>query len=93
MEDAADHRLARDAELRRPRANGVDAEQILEAPRRLLEEARRNFDVILIDSGSVLGSIEATVLAPEVDGVIMAVTRGQQQQLVERSIHHLRPRE
>src|SRR5258706_6276653 len=51
---------------------------------------REHFDIIVIDAGPVLGSLEASVAATEADGVIMAVARGQQQPLVERAIRHLR---
>ncbi len=57
--------------------------------RRLLAEARQHFDVVLIDSGPVLGSVEAALIASEVDGVIFTITRGQQQPLVQRAIRYL----
>jgi Mrp family chromosome partitioning ATPase len=59
------------------------------AVRRLLLDARRYFDAIIVDSGPILGSIEATAVAPEVDGVIFAVSRGQQPALAEKAIRHL----
>jgi Mrp family chromosome partitioning ATPase len=57
--------------------------------RRLLDEARRQFDTILIDSGPILGSVEATVTAREVDGVIVTIARGQEPSVVERALQHL----
>jgi len=57
--------------------------------RRLLGEARKHFDTILVDSGPILGSVEAAVVAREVDGVIFVITRGQDQDAVERSLRHL----
>lgn len=57
--------------------------------RRLLAEARGTFDTILIDTGPALSCIEASLLASEVDGVILTITRGQPQPLVERTIRHL----
>jgi Mrp family chromosome partitioning ATPase len=59
------------------------------AIRRLLDEARKHFDTILIDSGPILGSVEATVTAREVDGVIVTIARGQEPSLVERALQHL----
>ena len=56
---------------------------------RLLADARRYFDTIIIDSGPVLGSVEATTVAPQADGVIFAVSRGQQPTLVEKALKHL----
>jgi succinoglycan biosynthesis transport protein ExoP len=75
---------------------GVGTSDVLDAAvvssmgmRRLLLDARRYFDAIIVDSGPILGSIEATAVAAEVDGVIFAVSRGQQPVLAERAIRHL----
>jgi capsular exopolysaccharide synthesis family protein len=57
--------------------------------RPLLTEARRHFDIILIDTGPILGSVEAAVLAKEVDGVLFTVARNQRRAIVERAIHRL----
>jgi capsular exopolysaccharide synthesis family protein len=58
--------------------------------KRLLAACREHFDVVVIDTGPILGSLEASVVAAEVDGVIIAVARGQQQPLVEKAVRHLR---
>ncbi len=55
------------------------------AVRRLVDEARKQFDVILIDTGPILGSIEASPVAVACDGVVLCVSRGQQR-------HARRPR-
>lgn len=60
------------------------------AMRRLLNEAKKHFDVILIDTGPILGSIEATPVCAAVDGVVLTVARGQQRPLVEKALAHLR---
>jgi capsular exopolysaccharide synthesis family protein len=57
--------------------------------RRLVNEARKHFDVIVIDTGPILGSIEASPVAVASDGVILCVSRGQQRQLVDRALSHL----
>jgi len=57
--------------------------------KRLLADARRYFDTIVIDSGPILGSVEATTVAPQADGVIFCVSRGQQPPLVEKALRHL----
>jgi capsular exopolysaccharide synthesis family protein len=57
--------------------------------RRLLVEARRIFDVVIIDTGPVLGSLEAQVIAAAADSVILTIARGQHHQLVERSVRLL----
>jgi Mrp family chromosome partitioning ATPase len=58
--------------------------------RRLLAACREHFDVVIIDTGPILGSLEASIVATEADGVIMAVARGQNQPLVEKAVKHLR---
>jgi succinoglycan biosynthesis transport protein ExoP len=58
--------------------------------KRLMTACREHFDIVVIDTGPILGSLEASVVAAEVDGVIVAVARGQQQPLVEKAIKHLR---
>ena len=55
----------------------------------LVEALRNEFDVILIDTGAVFGSIEASVLAPQADGVIFTVACGQREFLVGQSLKHL----
>ena len=58
--------------------------------KRLMAACREHFDIVVIDTGPILGSLEASVVAMETDGVIVAVARGQQQPLVEKAIKHLR---
>ena len=60
-----------------------------DALRAVLTEARRYFRVVIIDSGPILGSLEAAVVAQEADGVIFAITRGQHRQLVQRALRRL----
>lgn len=59
------------------------------AVRRLIAECRKHFEVIVIDTGPVMGSIEATPICASVDGVVLTVARGQSRPLVERAITHL----
>ena len=56
---------------------------------RLLTKAKREFDVILVDTGPILGSVVASVVAPAVDDVIFVVSRGAQRPRVERAIRYL----
>jgi len=58
--------------------------------RNLLKQARSHFEVILVDTGPVLGSIEASMISGAVDGVILAVSRGQDRSLVRRALRQLR---
>ena len=57
--------------------------------RRIITEAKKHFDTIVIDTGPILGSIEASLVATVADGIVLTVARGQQRQLVEKSIRHL----
>jgi len=59
------------------------------ALRRLIDEAKKHFDTILIDTGPILGSIEASLVCAAADGVVLAVSRGQSRPLVEKSLAHL----
>jgi succinoglycan biosynthesis transport protein ExoP len=59
------------------------------ALRRLIEEAKKHFDTILVDTGPVLGSIEASLVAAAADAVVLTVSRGQQRPLVEKAVQHL----
>ena len=61
-----------------------------QAVRRLVNEAKKHFEVILIDTGPILGSIEATPVTAASDGVILTVARGQQRPLVDKALTHLR---
>lgn len=56
---------------------------------KLIRAARQQYDVVLIDTGPVPGSLEASVVAAEADGVVMVVSRGEHRPLAERSIQHL----
>jgi Mrp family chromosome partitioning ATPase/uncharacterized protein involved in exopolysaccharide biosynthesis len=62
----------------------------LRAIRKILAEARTQYDVILIDTGPILGSLEACLIAAAVDEVIVAVARDQQRPLVEKTFSRLR---
>ena len=57
---------------------------------RVLAEAREQFDVVLVDSGPVLGSVETAVLAPQADGVVLVIARNQQRPAVDRAVRSLR---
>lgn len=56
---------------------------------RIVGSLRERYDTILIDSGPILGSIEAGLLAPAVDGVMMVVGRNQLRPLVRRAVDQI----
>ncbi|HEV8607762.1 MAG TPA: AAA family ATPase [Tepidisphaeraceae bacterium] len=57
--------------------------------RSILEQARHHFDIVLIDTGPIPGSLEASVAAAAADGVLLVVSRGEHRPMAERSIQHL----
>ena len=61
-----------------------------ETKRALLEEARSHYDIVLIDTGPVLGSLEASMAAAEADATILIVSRGDSKSVASRSLEHLR---
>jgi len=52
----------------------------------LIDHLRENYDTILIDSGPILGSVEAAFVAPQADGVLMLIGRGQFKPLIRKAI-------
>jgi polysaccharide biosynthesis transport protein len=59
------------------------------AVRRLLDQAREEFDIVIVDTGPVLGSIEASLVCAEADGVVLTIGRGQHRGIADRAINHL----
>lgn len=57
--------------------------------RRLIATLRDQFDVVLIDTGPILGSIEASLAAAQADGVVLVVGRGQHHTYVKRAIDRI----
>lgn len=57
--------------------------------RSLLEQARQKFDVVLIDTGPTPGSLEASLVAPQADAVVMIVAKGTSGPHAEKAVAHL----
>ncbi len=57
--------------------------------RSLLSILRSRYDTILIDTGPILGSVEAAFVSPEADGVILVVGRGQFKPLIKKAIDQI----
>jgi len=75
-----------------PAGFGDDAEISRLSPtaiRNLLNVLREHYDTVLVDTGPILGSIEAGFLAAEADGVILVVGRGQLRPLIRRAIDQI----
>lgn len=60
-----------------------------DAMRTLLDSARGLFDAIIIDSGPILGSVEASACAAAADQVALIVRRGASRDLVELALNEL----
>jgi len=60
------------------------------AMRELIRQAREAFDIVLIDTGPVLGSLEASIVAAESDSTVMIVSRGDNRSIATKSINQLR---
>ena len=58
--------------------------------RRLLSAAREQYDIALIDTGPVLGSLEASMAAAEADATVLIVSRGDSRKIAEKSLSHLK---
>jgi Mrp family chromosome partitioning ATPase len=56
----------------------------------VIEDARRNYDIVLVDTGPVLGSLEASVMAGCADGVIYVISQGQAKPLVQHGMEILK---
>ena len=59
------------------------------ALQRVLAEARASYDVVIVDTGPILGSIEAALVSAQADGVVLTLSRGVPQALVKRSLDRL----
>lgn len=70
-----------------------DAEQVgrlsPKAVKKIIEEARRDYDVVVADTGPILGSLEASMLGPEADGVVLVLGRGQSHANADRAFEQL----
>lgn len=57
--------------------------------RRLLRMARQHFDIVLIDTGPILGSLDASIVAAEADEVMLVLSRGDDRFLVHKALDEL----
>ncbi|MBO6739183.1 MAG: AAA family ATPase [Phycisphaerales bacterium] len=55
----------------------------------LLEPLKAEYDTILIDTGPILGSVEAAFVSPQADGVMLVVGRGQYKPLIKKAIDQI----
>ena len=55
----------------------------------MLVQAHEQYDTVLIDTGPILGSLEAAMLAKEADATILVLAAGEQERLVNQAIDRL----
>jgi MinD-like ATPase involved in chromosome partitioning or flagellar assembly len=56
---------------------------------RVIQEAREAFDVVLIDTGPVPGSIDSSIACSQADQVVMVISKGNRRPDAERSMQYL----
>jgi polysaccharide biosynthesis transport protein len=56
---------------------------------RLLDHVRTEYDIILVDTGPMLGSLESTPVTAIADGVVLSVRRGRSRSRLEDCVHKL----
>ena len=54
-----------------------------------VERLRDEYDIVLIDTGPLLGSLEASLIVSLVDGVLLTVSKGDSRPLIERTMSQL----
>ncbi|MCY2954891.1 MAG: hypothetical protein NTU53_23415 [Planctomycetota bacterium] len=57
--------------------------------RKLIGEACRDFETVLVDTGPALGSLETAIVAAETDKTLLVVSRGEHRPLARQAINHL----
>lgn len=60
------------------------------AMRAIVDAARQEYDAVLIDTGPVLGSLEASIVAAEADKVLIVLSRGESHALGQKAISKVR---
>jgi Mrp family chromosome partitioning ATPase len=57
--------------------------------RQVLETCRERYDVIIVDTGPILGSLEAAMVATQADDVVVVLSSGENRAAAERSLRYL----
>jgi polysaccharide biosynthesis transport protein len=57
--------------------------------REVLESARSNYDIVIVDTGPILGSLEAAMVATQADDVVVVLSAGENRGAAERSLRYL----
>ena len=62
----------------------------LDAAKQILGSLREQFDIVIIDTGPLSGSVESTPLASAVDGVVLTLRKGRSRVPLRRCVEELR---
>ena len=57
--------------------------------RQVLEATRQKYDVVIVDTGPILGSLEAAMVATQADDVVLVLSNGENRGSAERSLRYL----
>ena len=69
----------------------INAEHVpIDAIRKLLDQLRDKFDMVIMDTGPLSGSIESTPIALTVDGVLLTLRKGRSRLPLRRCVQELR---
>ncbi|MEM8781758.1 MAG: AAA family ATPase [Planctomycetota bacterium] len=55
----------------------------------MFSSAREAYDIVLVDTGPVLGSLEASMAGAKADGTVLIVSRGDSKGVATKSLEHL----
>ncbi|MEM7576866.1 MAG: AAA family ATPase [Planctomycetota bacterium] len=70
----------------RPEDAGLLSPKMLQT---MFNAAREAYDIVLVDTGPVLGSLEASMAGAEADGTVLIVSRGDSKGVATKSLEHL----
>lgn len=75
-----------------PASNAEHASEIFcgHTLQRILREAKDRYDIVLVDTGPILGSIEAAAIAPSMDQILLVISRGLESRLLRMATDRLR---
>ncbi len=73
------------------RQNVIDAKNLSqEMMQHVIGQLRQEYDTIIVDTGPLLGSLEANLMASLSDGVVLTISRGQNHKFVNACLERLR---
>ncbi|MEE9403708.1 MAG: Wzz/FepE/Etk N-terminal domain-containing protein [Algisphaera sp.] len=58
--------------------------------RKIIDDARGVYDLVLFDTGPIPGSVEALLISSQVDGVVVVVKQGESRKALDRTMSYLK---